>query len=197
MNHRETPHHRIGAAWAVRCLSLLLLPALVQRNLSAPPPTLPSRDYASDGPAGEPVPYLPLIGAPSLRFQALPPPPDLVMKPPAAAPPVPAASPTEVAVAQNNSSAVQPASLAARVQDEAPITAVKPKEASPRVKPPPSILPDDTRLQIRPEDFLPFFQIPGGAKSPGEVNVAVPAPPAAPAPGTLPPSTATYTQTPR
>lgn len=71
--------------------------------------------------------------------------------------------------------------------------AKKPEAASPApgstpspvpAKPGPSaILPDDTRTQIRAEDFLPFFQAPGAR-------------PAA-APGTLPPSSATYTQTPK
>ena len=45
---------------------------------------------------------------------------------------------------------------------------------------PPAILPDDTRPRVRAEDFLPYFRIPG-----------------VPVPAQLPPSSATYTQTPR
>jgi hypothetical protein len=46
---------------------------------------------------------------------------------------------------------------------------------------PTSILPDETKQRVRPEDFLPFFQFPGGQSAPG-----------ANAPGTIPPSSATY-----
>ena len=48
------------------------------------------------------------------------------------------------------------------------------------------ILPDDLRQPTRPEDFLPYFQLPGPGVNPG-----------VPAPAPLPPSSATYTQTPR
>jgi hypothetical protein len=57
------------------------------------------------------------------------------------------------------------------------------------------ILADDTRPEARPEDFLPFFQIP--VTQPDDVNVIVPG---ARAPGALSPmpySSATYRQTPR
>jgi hypothetical protein len=47
-------------------------------------------------------------------------------------------------------------------------------------------LPDDLRQPTRPEDFLPYFQLPGPGVNPG-----------VPAPAPLPPSSATYTQTPR
>lgn len=70
--------------------------------------------------------------------------------------------------------------------------------AAPAKAPPAAILPDDTRPSVRPEDFLPYFQVPGAAKSANEVNVIMPAniftPPAA---APLPPSSATYTQSPR
>ncbi len=73
----------------------------------------------------------------------------------------------------------------------------KPASAPPKA-PPAAILPDDTRPSVRPEDFLPYFQVPGATTSAGEVNVIMPAnaftPPAA---APLPPSSATYTQSPR
>jgi hypothetical protein len=54
-----------------------------------------------------------------------------------------------------------------------------------------TIIPDTVRPQVQAEDFLPFFLIPGTTSKPdGQV-------PAAPQPGQMPPSTATYTQTPR
>jgi hypothetical protein len=58
-------------------------------------------------------------------------------------------------------------------------------------------LPDDTRPTIRPEDFLPYFQIPGSARHPADVTLLVPVPSAAPAPASLTPSSATYTQSPK
>ena len=49
-----------------------------------------------------------------------------------------------------------------------------PAVAQPSKPAPAAILPDDTRPVIRAEDFLPYFQVPGA----------------------LPPSSATYTQSP-
>ena len=63
----------------------------------------------------------------------------------------------------------------------------------PPVRTPTPILRDDLRPQTRPEDFLPFFQIP----APGsDADVIVPTP-RTPVGTPLPPSSATYTQTPR
>jgi len=58
-----------------------------------------------------------------------------------------------------------------------------------------AILPDELHPQVRPEDFLPFFQIPGAATGPGDVTLVVPVPRNPPAPPTQPTSSATYTQT--
>jgi hypothetical protein len=52
------------------------------------------------------------------------------------------------------------------------------------------ILQDTVRPQVQAEDFLPFFLIPGAAKTVGSA-------PPAPQPGQLPPSSATYTETPK
>jgi hypothetical protein len=142
-------------------------------------------------------PYLPIIGAPALRFQHPAPPPDLVTHPVAAAPPIPKLSPTEVAVAQNNAEAVAvPApDPDAPTPDAPPAQPIVPSPEPKRAIRP--ILPDDTRAPIRAEDFLPYFQIPGAARGPGEVSVILPAAISnAPAPS-LPPSSATYTQSPR
>lgn len=59
---------------------------------------------------------------------------------------------------------------------------------------PPSIMPDDTRPKVHPEDFLPYFQFPVNAANPGNVTVVVPGTLTPPAAGTQPPSTATYRQ---
>ncbi len=147
------------------------------------------------------MPYLAFVGAPALRFQKATPPPDVVPRPPAGAPPVPPLTPTESAVALANAAAAQSAKAGMRPPDEtrAIDTKPEPKPAPPPgSKPPAAILPDDTRPAVRPEDFLPYFQVPGAAKTAGEVNVIMPAnafttPPSAP----IPPSSATYTQSPK
>jgi hypothetical protein len=54
---------------------------------------------------------------------------------------------------------------------------------------PVSILPDDTRQEIRPEDVLPFFQFPGAPESGA---IAVPFTTAQPRSPTAPASSATY-----
>ena len=69
--------------------------------------------------------------------------------------------------------------------------------AGPHRPAPAPILPDDIRPRIRPDDFLPFFQVPGSASRPGDVILTVPAPASAGQPAPLPPSSATYTQTPK
>ena len=52
------------------------------------------------------------------------------------------------------------------------------------------ILQDTVRPQVQAEDFLPFFLIPGSARTTGSA-------PTAPEPGKLPPSSATYTESPK
>lgn len=139
------------------------------------------------------MPYLPAVGAPALRFRAETPPPDLVARPvAAAAPPLPALSRTESSVALANAAAAQSASTPAATDSHPGET-----NGNPPVKLAPlPILPDETRPQVRPEDFLPFFQIPGSATQPGGVIPLGPTVRSAPAPAPLPPSSATYSQTP-
>lgn len=203
MNQHEPPQPSRGVRRAWHCLSLLLLPTIAIHGVHA----LPVRRTAGSGPAGKgaaPTPYLPVTGAPPLRFHE-PPPPDLVMRPPAAAPPTPALTPTESSVAAANAAAAQSATVSAEPTPAAPapepapvIDPGKPSETvAPPVKTPPPILRDDTRPAVRPEDFLPYFQIPGAAQHPADVTLLVPAPRNAPAPAPLPPSSATYRQTPR
>jgi hypothetical protein len=196
MNLREPPPWSAGARRALRCLSLLLLPAIAPSAALSIPRPRSTAGAAVEAPGPDPVPYLPAFGALPLRFQRALPPPDLVTKPAAGAPPVPALSPTESTVAQANTAAAQSAPIIPPV----PTPAVEPKPAEKPARPKPaapSILPDDTRPTIRPEDFLPFFQIPGSAKTPGDVNLVVPASFTAPTAAPLPPSSATYTQTPK
>ena len=114
-----------------------------------------------------PLPYLVATGPPALRFQALQVPPEPVLRPVAKGPPVPGPTAEETVVAVANTEAVQ------RPRDNGPPQpgpVVQPSKPAPK-----AILPDDTRPAIRAEEFLPYFQVPGA----------------------LPPSSATYTQTPR
>ncbi len=181
-------------------LSLLLLPAMAPKGVDALP-----RTPRSDADGGKPAPYLPVLGPMPLRFQEAVPPPDLVTRPPAAAPPQPALSTTENSVAADNAAAAHsipaPSHEPAPVADSKPVTReiASPNSATaPAKAAPPAILPDDAHPAVRPEDFLPYFQIPGSAKQPGDATLLIPAARSAPAaPATLPPSSATYTQTPK
>jgi len=136
------------------------------------------------------APYLPVIGAPLLRFQEATPPPDLVTRPASAAPPMPALTPTESSVALANAAATRSAMLSSRAPEPAPAAKPEAKDApaEPAKATPPAIIPDDVRPPVHPEDFLPYFQIPGSTRQPGDMT------PTAPAPGPLPPSSATYIQ---
>jgi len=157
------------------------------------PRSRPASGQSAYLPERELIPYLPIVGAPPLRFQEVTPPADLVTRPAAAAPPVPALSLTESSVALANAAAAHSAAMATRAPEETPAATVKPESkvteapAAP-AKGAPAILPDDARPQVHPEDFLPYFQIPGATRQPGDVT------PVAPAPAPLPPSSATYTQ---
>ncbi|HVU33144.1 MAG TPA: hypothetical protein VHE61_06895 [Opitutaceae bacterium] len=196
MKDREPPYSPAGLRRALRCLSLLLLPALTLDEGYAGP-----RMPSAFRPSAEAAPYLPVLGSPSLRFQEALPPPDLATRPAAGAPPVAALSPAESSVAVANATAarstVAPEESAAPA-GKPPSSAPKPAVVAtrPAEKTPAPILPDTARPVVHPEDFLPFFEIPGTRRPNGDL-IVVPTVPVPPTPGTLPPSTATYTQTPQ
>lgn len=201
MNHREPPSLPTSASRALRYLSLLLLPMLAPEAATALARPRHTLGLNADEPGGDALPYLAVVGAPPLRFQRAAPPPDVVPRPTAGAPPMPPLTAIESTVALANTAAAQSTTAGARLPGEVAASdrklEAKPATA-PAKAPPAAILPDDTRPVVRPEDFLPYFQVPGAAKSAGEVNVIMPAnaftPPAA---APLPPSSATYTQSPR
>jgi hypothetical protein len=142
--------------------------------------------------APEPTPYLATVGSPSLRFLEALPPPDLVTRPPASAPPQPSAtaeSPKPDVVPFNPPAATTAAASPAASSHGTP--AAEPTDD----KSPAPILTDELRPRVHPEDFIPYFQIP--AARPGDPTVIVPVPRSAAAPAPLPPSSATYTQSPR
>lgn len=146
----------------------------------------------------EATPYLQATGAPPLRFQeaALP-------LHPAPAAPAPAATPAPTPTATTPAPTEETAPAAVAITDPAttapsfPVPPANPETSTAPAKTPAPILPDDARPPIRAEDFLPYFQIPGSAKTPADVTLLVPVPKAPPAPGALPPSSATYTQSPK
>lgn len=200
MNQRETtPAPALGAGQALPCLALMLLPLLAVANARA------RLHFPAKTTTGQRGPYLPALGAPALRFQSLTPPPLLVARLAAALPSAPAgatppkadasASPLSLPPSASDSTApTPPESVADPVPPPSSTDSLAlPNQPAPAADTPPEsthgplpILPDDLRQPTRPEDFLPYFQLPGPGVNPG-----------VPAPAPLPPSSATYTQTPR
>lgn len=199
MNHREPPQLSAATRKALHCLSLLLLPSMTPTGAYALP-RLRLSATTDRAQTAETLPYLRATGAPPLRFQAAP-----SATPSAAARLANAATPalaaTESAIAQANAAATQALDEKPTLPGVADPTLEKTPATAPTTpatgKTPRPILPDDARPAVHPEDFLPYFQIPGSARQPADVTLLVPVPKAPPAPGTLPPSSATYTQTPK
>lgn len=148
----------------------------------------------------EATPYLLATGAPPLRFQEA----SLPLHPAPSAPaPATAPAPTPTPDATTPAPSEETAPDTVVITDPAapgtatPVPPANPETSTAPAKTPAPILPDDARPPIRAEDFLPYFQIPGSAKTPADVTVLVPVPKAPPAPAALPPSSATYTQSPK
>lgn len=192
MNHREPTSVPPGTGQTMPCLALLIFSLLlIGRAWSRPMLPAPIIPSASK-------PYLGVLGAPPIRFQEPAPPPDLVTRPASGAPPQPAAQ-------DETSSDVTPSAAShhpiANVSDQVPATVTppvvidseshSPTEPSAPAKTPAPILRDDLHRQTHAEDFLPYFQIP--ITQSGDVMLA----PVPRTPPPLPPSSATYTQTPK
>ncbi len=200
MNLREpTPAPSSGAGPALPWLALLLLSLLAAAKAWSKP-------HAASVAVLPLKPYLTVLGAPPLRFEEPLPPPDLTTHPPATAPPYPTSEDHPSSPPENKPDVVStlPAATAENNTPHVVLSSTHPLgvERDPVVDPvavptrtPPPILPDDTRPPVRPEDFLPYFQIP--ATLPGDPDVIVPVPRTVPTAAPLPPSSATYTQTPR
>jgi hypothetical protein len=166
------------------CLALPLLSALAPTQVDALPQTAVS---GWDTANGQRMGYLPVLGAPPLRFESPPP-----RTKPAA--PVVASATVPPPAPEDSAPTVTPDSAAA--EPPATTDSMNPPAAAP-ARTPPAMIPDDARPAIRAEDFLPYFQIPGSATQPSDVTLLVPAARSAPAPAPIPPSSATYTQTPK
>jgi hypothetical protein len=194
MNHREPTSVPKGPGPTFPCLALLLLPLLSGVSAFARPLLPPQAGLTQQ------KPYLVALGAPPLRFQVPVPATELATRP------KPSASRSSTADASANDIET---TLAPRAEEPSSPSDADPiahedaaSESSqseistlPPARTPRPILPDEMRPQARPEDFLPFFQIP--AAQSGDVSVFVPVPHAPATPPPLPLSSATYTQTPR
>jgi hypothetical protein len=194
MNQREPTSEPKGPGWTFPCLALLLLPLL-----SGVPAPAGAHTPLQAG-LTQRKPYLVALGAPPLRFQEPAPAAELAIRPPKPAVVRPAitdasADISEAIPAPFNKESSSLSSIPSITHSEN-ADSFQPEiiESTPTRLPRP-ILPDEMRPQARPEDFLPFFQIP--AAQPGDVDVIVPVPRAPAAPSSLPRSSATYTQTPR
>jgi hypothetical protein len=178
-----------GGTTAVLCRLILALLHL----------TVVATAYAAQQTLGIPQavsrPYLANLGAPMLRFQD--PAPVAVAKPIASGPPVAASAPevAEVSLANDHAAASTPPMPIPEVTPAPKAETLPPAMAGETAKPGPKvlpILPDDTRRKVQSQDFLPLFRLPGSGGPGEETTVIVPGVPTPPAPGTLPPSSATY-----
>jgi hypothetical protein len=193
MNQKKPPQLAVDTCRALQFAALLLLPAYAPTHSKA------------TGPRGwsESTPYLVALGAAPLRFQEEAPLPNFSKRLPVEASPSPsdAVSDSDQSRLGSNSTATTPDRPDVILPAQPPASerngGTAPFRANNPPPPPPSIIPDDTRPAVRPEDFLPFFQLPGfGPRSSG-VRVILPVPMNAPSATTPPPvSSATYNQIP-
>ena len=181
-----------GLGRFVRCLTLVLLPALVAEGGQAgsaygdPAGSLP--ESSPDSPYPYSAPYLAVVGPPPMRFREPPAPPSFDLEPVAAGPAQLEGNMLVLPAATGGLlDSAQPMAASSKSPSKSPSASATAKGSE--ESEPSSILPDDMRREVRPEDLLPFFQYPrnGGAV----IGVPVPAQPALP---TLPPSSATYRQ---
>lgn len=178
---------RRGISQLVRCLSLVLLPALTteagssgfpnrNQNTHRPIQAQPSRELP------RPASYLAVVGPPPLRFRDAPAPPPYELEPASTGP----------ALLDNVESVPQPKATTASAEilptEALPATADTPRHIQHQADEPAPIIPDDLRREVRPEDVIPYFQVPRN-----RLRVGVPIP-SQPGTSSLPPSSATYQQ---
>ncbi len=198
MNHREPPLSPAGLSKALNCLLLVLLPATATDNAFAlsrirPPGSGPELHHAGA------IPYLSTVGAPPLRFRSPPPIPTPSVPLESHLPPPPRDASEDVTTLPNERPT--PSDSSAASNPEINPSTGEPANFQPLlpgpIKEPQPIMRDSLTPTIRAEDFLPFFQIPGAGRASADVTLLVPVAPAAPAaPASIPPSSATYRQTP-
>jgi hypothetical protein len=177
---------RLRKVWYYCCFGFV--PALAGKTIE--------RYYAEAGKQSAPIeleqlgpshPYLMVVGSPPLRFQEPPLPLGSMDPTPVAPPPNPATVPKPASAKASGSPPPPPAKPSVTggpkpnsASGDA-VTSAGPPIGHDQVLP--SIIPDEMRPRVRPEEFLPFFQLPGSGQQDGPAHEAPPA---------LPPSSATY-----
>jgi hypothetical protein len=190
MNHREPTSVPQGMGQTFPCLALLLL-SLLSGGMASAHPRLPLQAGLTQQKT-----YLVALGAPPLRFQEPASDAALVRPPSPGSASVTApessthASTADVTFPATEAAAKEPSSESVATIDTNPGNEPEIAASQPSRSPLP-ILPDDARPQARPEDFLPYFQIPVNQS---DVNLIVPAARTPSVPNNLPYSSATYRQ---
>lgn len=155
-----------------------------QRASSITPVTSKATYKSRSGRNGD-VTYLAMIGPAPIAFAAgerpLPPEPVLPVLP----------KPILNAVESTAKNSVPAADATASAKPNSPDATELNAGITTSSEKPVSILPDDMRREIRPEDVLPFFQFPGASDGGGMI---LPSPSQAPRGPVAPPSSATYQQ---
>lgn len=184
-----------------RCLAKLLrgsafMSVLMMASEAKPGARPLPRSPASRQGSENPVPYLPVIGPPPLRFSPAPPQPDLSTRPAAFAPPMPSIG--EEIAAANTASAKsvgpRPVGNGFGLGQGPPIPAsaapagTNPAGNAPQQTEPQALLPDDTESETQQDEILPYFQFPGS----GGATIVVPPGSVSNQPTRLPVSTAVY-----
>ena len=174
---------RIRKAWPI--FSVLLLPVMACEVGSRTSAATTEQDFIPLGTTEPSRPYLQYVGPPALRFEDAPPPPDLPDHPVAGTTSPPGHISDSAKVKPNAEAPAMVAAVPAPAgaSGSEPTSQHPSESAEASASQATSILPDDSKQRVRPEDFLPFFQFPGGSTAP-----------VANAPGTIPPSSATYKQ---
>lgn len=209
MNHREPTRTPPRVRPSSRMLALLLLPVLMPESAVGTPRPRPSAGLPVRVEPEAPVPYLRHVGAVPLRFQLAPPPPA-----PWPVSLTPIDTPTETRA--DVSLETPPTATQASVQETTSVGATElaradgdvdqgststgetrplPIETRPQQTPSP-ILVDELRTTVRPEDFLPFFLLPGTKAGEAGTALIVPVPRQAAPSAPMPPSSATYNRLP-
>jgi hypothetical protein len=170
MNYRVKPP-TASIRWVGLSLALLLSALARGKPQNSAPSISGSRNAGRPHANERPIPYQELVGAPPLRFQE----PDAVaqidlpIRPsaPTPLPPVKCTEPASVLDVLLNPGWRDLAKKPVKPEENN----VKPEAASAQNSALPPILPDDG-VQVRPEDFLPFFQFPGTGGD-GRVSASV------------------------
>jgi len=209
MNHREPTRTPSRVRPSSRMLALLLLPVLLPEYAVGTPRPRPSAGLPVRVEPEAPSPYLRQVGPVPLRFQLAPPPP--APWPASLAPTdettVTGPSPSDATIVTQASLPVQDPTPVAATDEESTATVAErgptstggasspPAKAGPERTPSP-ILVDELHATVRPEDFLPFFLLPGTKAGEAGTTLMVPVPRQAVPSTPMPPSSATYNRLP-